>query len=72
MPILRKIMRVSGSIAVFIPPSWLKLIEKQVGRPVDYVLMNINEKITIEPYIPKEQAKKEEPIELMPEIEEVS
>lgn len=70
MPILRKIVKVGDSRAIFIPPSWVRVVEEKVGQPVDQVLMSVNEKITIEPYI-KEQAKREEPIELMPEVEEV-
>ena len=47
MPILRKIIKVGkSSRAIVLPSEWLDYHEKE-GREIDYVLMEINDELTI-------------------------
>lgn len=47
MPLIRKLIRVGNSRAVVIPPDWLKYYEGKNGRPIENVLMELNDVITI-------------------------
>jgi hypothetical protein len=74
MPILRKIIRwaSNGAYLVSVPKSWLDEIEARLGRQIEKVSMEVNEVITIKPYIPPEEPPKKEevktkPIEVEPE-----
>ncbi len=52
MPIKRKIVKIGGSNAVFIPKSWLDMIEQEYGY-VEYVTIDVNGHLTIKPILPK-------------------
>jgi antitoxin component of MazEF toxin-antitoxin module len=60
MPIIRKIIKAGpNSFAVTLPKSWLELLERQTGKKVTEVTLEIDGKITIEPIL--EQALKNLP-----------
>jgi len=47
MPIERKVIKIGNSRAVTIPDGWLNYFEKKLGRPITFVLLEINNVITI-------------------------
>jgi antitoxin component of MazEF toxin-antitoxin module len=49
--LIRKIIQVGTSKAVTIPKSWLEFFTKRNGQPINYVGMEINDKITIWPIL---------------------
>jgi antitoxin component of MazEF toxin-antitoxin module len=54
MPIIRKIIQVGTSRAISLPKSWLELIERESGRPIKEVSMEINGTLIIHPILPKQ------------------
>jgi len=52
MPLKRKICRIGTGLAVFLPKSWLDLIEEKHGH-IEHVAIEVNGKLTIEPIIKK-------------------
>ncbi len=50
MPIKRKICKIGNGFAVFIPKSWLSLLEKKHGT-VEAVTMEVNGKLIIKPIL---------------------
>lgn len=56
MPIVRKIIEVGKtSKGVILPKSWLEYYEDEEGKPIEAVTIEVNKKLTIEPYIPKKK-----------------
>ena len=55
MPIVRKITGHGGSRGVTLPASWINLIEKESGKKLTEVLMEVNGEITIKPYLSAEK-----------------
>lgn len=53
MPILKKIITHGGSRGITLPSSWLSLIEKETGKPLKEVLMEVNDSIVIKPVTPQ-------------------
>ena len=53
MPIIRKVYKHGNSKAISIPKSWLDLIEREWGKPVREVAMEINDHIMIQAIKPK-------------------
>ena len=47
MPIPRKVIKIGGSRYIAIPPSWLEYHEKKSGKPVEELLMELNNSITL-------------------------
>jgi len=54
MPIIRKVTTVGGAKGITLPKSWLEWIERETGRPLREVALEIDRNITIIPIIPKE------------------
>jgi len=54
MPIIRKVVDVGSSKAVTLPKTWLEFFEKELGKPIEYVALEVNEELKISPYIPPE------------------
>ncbi|MDD8013688.1 MAG: hypothetical protein PHX05_09445 [Acidobacteriota bacterium] len=54
MPLKRKLIKVGNSRAIVIPTDWLKAVEDCVG-PIEYVLMDIGDKISIAFLAPGEE-----------------
>ena len=55
MPIPRKIVKIGGGRYIAIPPAWLEYYEKKTGKPVDELLMELNNSIILRvEEIPKE------------------
>jgi hypothetical protein len=63
MPLVRKLIPLgkSGSRAVCIPKSWLEYYEKEVGKQIESVAMEVNKVLTIKPIFVKEQRNNECP-----------
>ena len=53
MPIIRKVIQVGTSRAVCLPKSWLELIERETGKTIKEVAVEVNGVLTIQPIIPK-------------------
>jgi len=53
MPIIRKIIQVGTSKAVSLPKSWLELIEREAGKPVKEVAVEVNGVLIIKPILPR-------------------
>jgi len=47
MPLPRKIVRIGGSRYVAIPPAWLEYHERKSGEPINELLMELNNSITL-------------------------
>lgn len=62
MPLVRKLITVGNSKAVIIPRDWLKYHEEQMGQPVEVMLMEVNNIITlaVKPVQDNEGAKDKE------------
>lgn len=60
MPIIRKVIDVGRSKAVTIPKSWLEYYEREKGEVIEAVAIEVNEVLTITPFLPKHEKKKEE------------
>jgi antitoxin component of MazEF toxin-antitoxin module len=56
MPIVRKITGHGGSRGVTLPASWIKLIEKETGKKLKEVMMDVDGAITIKPLIEKKDS----------------
>ena len=52
MPIKRKVCRIGTGFAVFLPKSWLSLLEEKHGA-VEAVTMEVNGKLVIRPLFMK-------------------
>jgi hypothetical protein len=57
MPLIRKVIEVGTSKAVTIPKDWLEFYEKQFGKPIQEVAIEVNKVLKIMPLIPKEKRK---------------
>ena len=53
MPIKKRLIKVGDSRAVTIPPGWLKYYEDEFGEPIEEVLMELNNVITLAVVHPK-------------------
>ena len=54
MPIKRKICQFGGSKIIFLPKSWVTLLEEKHGK-IDAVSMEVNGKLTIRPILKEDQ-----------------
>ncbi len=50
MPIKRKVCKIGSGYAVFLPKSWISLLEEKHGK-VEAVTMEVNHKLIIEPIL---------------------
>jgi antitoxin component of MazEF toxin-antitoxin module len=57
MPLIRKIVPIGGSKAVTLPKSWLDHIERETGRKVVEVAVEVDGTLRIMPYFRKEMEK---------------
>jgi len=53
LPIIRKVLQHGNSRAVSLPKSWLDLIERETGKTIKEVTVEVNGVLTIQPIIPK-------------------
>jgi antitoxin component of MazEF toxin-antitoxin module len=51
---LKKVIQVGNSKAVSLPKSWLDLIERETGKSVKEVTMEVNGTLTIQPILSKQ------------------
>jgi hypothetical protein len=49
MPISRKLVRTGGGYAVYLPKSWVENVEKESGKPLKKIFMDVNSEIEIVP-----------------------
>lgn len=60
MPIIRKILDIGPvSKAIVLPKSWLEYYERETGEKIERVTIEVNKKLTIEPYLKRGQREKE-------------
>jgi hypothetical protein len=58
LPIVRKVINVGKtSKGVILPKSWLEYYEKETGKQIESVAMEVNKVLTIEPIFAKEKKK---------------
>lgn len=57
MPIIRKVIDVGRSKAVTIPKTWLDYYEKEAGKQIEAVAMEVNKVLTIKPIFTEEAQK---------------
>jgi hypothetical protein len=55
MPIKRKVCKIGSGCAVFLPKSWISLLEEKHGK-VNAVTMEVNDQIIIKPILEKKEA----------------
>ena len=58
MPIIRKIVKMGNSFAVFIPKSWLTYYEEETGQKISKVAIEVNHVLKIEPVLEKTEQQK--------------
>lgn len=51
MPIIRKIVKIGHSKAVFIPKTWLEYYEQEAGQKIEEVAVEVNKILKITPII---------------------
>ena len=54
MPLKRKLVKIGHGTAIFIPHTWLKLIEEEHG-PIEHVTIEVNGTLTIKPIIKEKE-----------------
>ena len=54
MPIKRKVCKIGSSFAVFLPKSWVSLLEEKHGK-LEAVTMEVNGQLIIKPIIKEEK-----------------
>jgi len=57
MPIVKKIVEIGGSKAVFLPKSWLEYWEQKCGYKIDRIAMEIDTELRLYPLLPKNKGK---------------
>jgi|GEM_PF-4956662 hypothetical protein len=57
MPIVKKIVEIGGSKAVFLPKSWLEFWEQKHGCKIEKIAMEVNTVLKIYPITPKPKPK---------------
>jgi hypothetical protein len=55
MPIIRKVTTVGEAKGITLPKSWLDWVERQTGKPVREVLLEIDKTITIIPILEEQK-----------------
>jgi len=53
VPLVRKVIKVGSSRAVTLPKDWLEYCERKLGRPVEEVLIEVDEVLKIAPLVPE-------------------
>lgn len=51
--LIRKVIQVGTSKAVSLPKSWLELIERETGKPLKEVTLEVNENLIVRPLAPR-------------------
>jgi len=59
MPIVRKLIQVGSSKAVSIPKSWIEYYEKETGRKMESLAMEVNHVLTLKPIFEKTKEKRD-------------
>lgn len=55
MPIIRKVLEIGNSKAVTIPKSWFEFIEKESGKKITELAIEVDRVLTISPILPKKE-----------------
>jgi len=53
MPLIRKVVQIGNSRAIFLPKTWLEYHESKIGQEIRLIAMEVDKKLWIEPYIPQ-------------------
>ena len=59
MPLLRKILPIGDSRGITLPSDWLKCIERENGKKLTEVFVEVNGSLTVRPVL-KEKKKEED------------
>lgn len=59
VPIKRKICKIGTGLAIFLPKSWVDLLEEKHGK-IDAVAIEVDNVLTISPILEKEASKHEQ------------
>jgi len=51
LPIRRKICKIGTGFAVFLPKSWISLLEEKYGKRIEAVTMEVNSQLVIRPIL---------------------
>lgn len=54
MPIKRKICKIGNGLAIFLPKSWVQLIQEKYGL-IEAVTIEVDNVLTIAPILPKKE-----------------
>ncbi len=57
MPIIRKLIPLGASKAMTLPKTWLEYFEKELGRPIKFVAIEVDKELKVITYISEEEAK---------------
>jgi len=57
MPIKRKVCRIGSGFAVFLPKSWISLLEEKHGK-VEAVTMEVDDQLIIKPILKEDKTNK--------------
>lgn len=55
MPIIRKVVEIGNSKAIFIPKSWFEFYEEETGEKMERVAIEVNRVLTITPLHKKKE-----------------
>lgn len=58
MPIIRKVVEIGNSKAIFIPKSWFDFYEEETGEKMERVAIEVNRVLTITPLHKKKESVK--------------
>lgn len=56
-PIIRKIIDVGDSKAVTLPKTWIEFFEKEEGKPIQYLTIEVDRELKILPYFKERLVK---------------
>jgi antitoxin component of MazEF toxin-antitoxin module len=57
LPIIRKVVEIGHSKAVFIPKTWFEYYEQESGQRIEKVAIEVNQVLKITPVIKKKTGK---------------
>jgi len=57
MPLIRKVVEIGHSKAVFIPKTWLEYYEQESGQRIEKVAIEVNQTLKITPIIKQKTGK---------------
>jgi antitoxin component of MazEF toxin-antitoxin module len=56
MPLIRKVLPIGNSRGITLPSDWLKFIERETGKKITEVLLEVDGNVTVSPVLEKKEA----------------